>query len=680
MKQIARILGIRRYAKIYTEDQKTDKNEESTNEEILRTQTAPQSLPLRKNSSPSDQIYLKGGAGNLSIEDDQSFKSLDSSEISLSRTQASGLLLDLIKGHSFSFKKKKKDSDEIYLEIKADKDEVEDSDSVRNLRNNLSLNIKSFFQSRGKSTAQISKSANIISLPNLKMLEEWNKEAGLDIADSGVKKKKIVVIGLGDVGEAVVRELGTHHEKNNLPCEIIVLNRDKDYAKARVKDIKKSRNDEGRKSCVSYVAASQDKEIADADLIILTAGVKASRIEAANRRDALKYNVAFINDFAKLIKGQKKKDTKVIVITNPVETITQMVQEISKIDPQNIIGSGTGLDSIRYTDELESKFDEYRLTHPIHALVVGEHHGPNMIFAKDKVKMNGKPISEALAGKIGEEELDEILTGVESGVRTAGYPNKNGKPFRKGTCETPARAACQLSYKWLYGDKAKEGEKEILSTSVYVGAGTDNPYGVTGPCFIGLPITFGENGEIEVKKDYLTNEEQIARLQKISKGLVEGRITVTPELLATSNLLNAVLDKNEDNSDVVKNLTAIMTSKDGDLSACSENLRKLYSIAKEEDKIKISVKPRYSEYEEYLLNLLNVALRDAGLIDRDADDSQCSIVTRDGKNKLTISTDTSTQEQLLQIIGSRNPSTLITTAPNKATTLTRNTTTKIEGK
>ena len=678
MKQITKNLGwiFRRKGdpQIYTEYQEKDKNEESTNEGILRTQDPTKSLPLSTNSNP----IFKEDPSNLTGEEDQSFKSVDSSESSLSRIQASRLLLDLIKGHSFSFRKKKKNSDEIYLKIKADDGEISDEDSVRRLREALFINIKSFFQSKGDSTPQITRGADIISFPNLEMLEEWNKEAGLAITDSRVKKKKIVVIGLGDVGEAVVRELGTHHEKNNLPCEIIALNRDKAFARARIKDIKKSRNDEGGKSCVSYVAATQDKEIADADLIILTAGVKASRIEAANRRDALKYNAAFINDFARLIKGQKKKDTKVIVITNPVETITQMVQEISEIDPQNIIGSGTGLDSIRYGDELESKFDEYHLTHPIHALVVGEHHGPNMIFAKDKVMMNGKPISETLGGKIGEQELDEILNGVESGVRTAGYPNKNGKPFRKGTCETPARAACQLSYKWLYGDKAKEGEKEILSTSVYVGAGTDNPYGVTGPCFIGLPITFGENGKIEVKKDYLTNEEQIARLQKISKGLVEGRLTVTPELLATSNLLNALLDRNEDNSDVVKNLTAIMTSKDVGLSDCSENLRKLYSITKEEYKIKISVKPLYSEYEEYLLNLLNVALRDSGLVDREADKEQCSIVTHDGKNKLTILTEQSTQEKLLQIIGSRNPSTLITTARDKATNLNGNITTKGE--
>lgn len=81
-------------------------------------------------------------------------------------------------------------------------------------------------------------------------------------------------------------------------------------------------------------------------------------------------NVGIIRDVVKAIRPIKR-DALLLIVSNPVDLVTQIAQELSRLPPAQVIGSGTLLDSVRLrqllADEAGVRFQRYylirRLTH-----------------------------------------------------------------------------------------------------------------------------------------------------------------------------------------------------------------------------------------------------------------------------------------------------------------------------
>lgn len=57
-------------------------------------------------------------------------------------------------------------------------------------------------------------------------------------------------------------------------------------------------------------------------------------------------NVGIIRDVVKAIRPIKK-DAVLLIVSNPIDLVTQIAQELSRLPPAQVIGSGTLLDSVR---------------------------------------------------------------------------------------------------------------------------------------------------------------------------------------------------------------------------------------------------------------------------------------------------------------------------------------------
>ncbi len=433
-------------------------------------------------------------------------------------------------------------------------------------------------------SADLRKHSNYISFPSEEMFAYWSKKVGISVDEvsvvrEGGLRKKIVVLGAGDVGKSVVRELGAYHDKYGIPCEIVLFNRNAALARHCINDVKENRVG-AVSSVVSYRAADSSRDIYQADLFIMTAGVKAGRIGAESRKDALIYNVDIIDKYSKLIKDNAKPDTKVIVVTNPVEMVTKLMQESSGLPTENIIGSGVWLDSIRYAEFLEDELRKYHNTEAVKATVIGQHDRNGMIFLRDQLTLGGRPISELVEyGSIGQERLNRMLDLVETRARSEGIAMATSSRRGQGACDKPAEAVCEIAANWMYGNNTPNN---TLSAAVYVKEGRDNPYGVQGPCYVGLPITFASDGKFKVFGDCTLTEEQRGILIRVSKELVDTRSGMPlklASLVPLSMSLNDALENSERRSSIMDGFNSIWVCSKGDLESRLNKLGELFHVA-----------------------------------------------------------------------------------------------------
>ena len=211
-------------------------------------------------------------------------------------------------------------------------------------------------------------------------------------------KQKIAIIGAGAVGSTTAYTLML----KNLVAEIILVDVNKEKEQGEVLDM----SDAMSFSETSGVKAGDYKDVKDADIIILTAGVAQKPGET--RLDLVTKNKAIVSSIFKEI-GELKSSAIVIVVSNPVDIITYLVQEISGLSKNQVFGTGTGLDSARLRSNLAKRFDVD--SKQVDGFVLGEH-GDSEFVAWSTVNIAGKPIKEILK----EEEMNKIADEVKNEV------------------------------------------------------------------------------------------------------------------------------------------------------------------------------------------------------------------------------------------------------------------------
>lgn len=116
-------------------------------------------------------------------------------------------------------------------------------------------------------------------------------------------------------------------------------------------------------------------------------------------------------------------DAILVVASNPVDLITEIVTSISKLNPARVVGSGTILDTARF----RALLGEHLGIAPqsVHAYVLGEH-GDSEVLIWSSSKAAGVPI-ETFASQTGKHLTAEAKSQIEEKVRRAAYRIIEGK-------------------------------------------------------------------------------------------------------------------------------------------------------------------------------------------------------------------------------------------------------------
>ena len=171
---------------------------------------------------------------------------------------------------------------------------------------------------------------------------------------------KITVIGAGSVGATVANDLMVQ----GVATEIVLVDINTKKAYGEALDIY-----QGAPFHSPAVVRSGDYEdAAGSDIVVITCGV--ARKPGMSRLDLAQTNVNILKDVAKNVVQHAPKAVYVIV-SNPVDVLTYVFHKISGLPENQIIGSGTILDTSRLQSELAKRF--HISPKNVHAHVYGEH-------------------------------------------------------------------------------------------------------------------------------------------------------------------------------------------------------------------------------------------------------------------------------------------------------------------
>ena len=171
---------------------------------------------------------------------------------------------------------------------------------------------------------------------------------------------KITIIGAGSVGSTIAYTLAV----NGAATEIVLIdiNEDKSYGEAM--DIRQGTMFVNPLTIYSGTY----RDAVNSNIVILTSGVP--RKPGQTRLDLAQTNV----DITKKIIPEITKyapDAKYIIVSNPVDILTYVFHKVSGLPENQIIGSGTILDTARLRSRLA---EEYNINQQdVHAYVYGEH-------------------------------------------------------------------------------------------------------------------------------------------------------------------------------------------------------------------------------------------------------------------------------------------------------------------
>lgn len=174
---------------------------------------------------------------------------------------------------------------------------------------------------------------------------------------------KIVLIGCGNVGKSYAYSLVNQYMEID---ELVLIDINEDKVLGEVLDLKHT---------IAYapntdlnIRVGNYSDCSDADIIVLTAGI--NRKVGDTRLDLIQKNKAIFKSIVDKIMDNGFNGI-FLVATNPVDIMTKLVLDLSKLDSNKVIGTGTLLDTARLKSILSDKLN-IKVT-DIDAYVLGEH-------------------------------------------------------------------------------------------------------------------------------------------------------------------------------------------------------------------------------------------------------------------------------------------------------------------
>ena len=308
--------------------------------------------------------------------------------------------------------------------------------------------------------------------------------------------RKITIIGAGSVGATIAYTLS----QDDIASEIVMIDVNRDKAEGEVMDIIQG-------TCFREpisITAGDYEAAKDSDIVIITSGV--ARKPGQSRLELAQTNVDILKQITPQIVAAAP-NAKYIIVSNPVDVLTYVFTKISGIPENQIIGSGTVLDTARLRCGIAEHFNVAQKN--VHAYVFGEHGDTSFI-----------PWSKACISAVPMEEY--VKTMKNSGVTVTPvdkdnmleYVQKSGGKIiaNKGaTFYAVSAAVCKLCSILL----ASSDSYTTVSTMMH------GEYGIDDVCLSTLALVGpnGCQGKVEVN---LTDEEE-ALLKKSAdtlKGII----------------------------------------------------------------------------------------------------------------------------------------------------------------
>lgn len=293
---------------------------------------------------------------------------------------------------------------------------------------------------------------------------------------------KITVIGAGNVGATCAESI----VRMELANQIVLLDIREGFAEGKAMDMNQTSSLHGFHSKVIGVT-NDYKATAGSKVIVVTSGLP--RKPGMTREELIGTNAGIVKSVvSEALK--ESPDAVIVVISNPMDTMTYLAVKESGLPKNRVIGMGGILDSSRFKYYLSEAMN--CPVSDLQGTVIGGHGDTTMIPLTRMASYQSTPVSNYLS----KERLDEVKSSTMVGGATL-----------TGLIGTSAWYAPGASGGALVASIIND-QKRIFPCCVYL----DGEYGQKDIC-LGVPVVIGKNGWEKII-DYNLNDSEKASFSK----------------------------------------------------------------------------------------------------------------------------------------------------------------------
>jgi len=290
---------------------------------------------------------------------------------------------------------------------------------------------------------------------------------------------KITVVGAGAVGATCADNIA----RKELANELVLLDIKEGFAEGKAQDMMQTAALLGFDTRISGSTNDYSKT-ANSDVVVITSGLP--RKPGMTREELIGTNAGIVKGVCENIL-KHSPNAIIIVISNPMDTMTYLAMQSTGLPKNRIIGMGGTLDSARFKYQLSTTLNCSPAD--LNALVVGGHGDTTMIPLIKHATWNSIPVTKFLT----EEQQQTIIndTMVGGAILT--------KLLGTSAWYAPGAAGAALV------ESIVRDEKKLFTCCVSL----NGEYGQNDIC-LGVPVVIGKNGWEKIVEMDLSADEQAA--------------------------------------------------------------------------------------------------------------------------------------------------------------------------
>ena len=298
---------------------------------------------------------------------------------------------------------------------------------------------------------------------------------------------KITVVGAGAVGASCAEYIAI----KNFVSEVVLLDIKEGFAEGKAMDLMQTASLNNFDT--NIIGSTNDySKTANSDICVITSGIP--RKPGMSREELIGINAGIVKTVSSNLL-EHSPDTILIVVSNPMDSMTYLVHKTTALPKNRIIGMGGAWESARF---------KYRLAEALGAsvkevdgMVIGGHSDKGMVPLISKATRNGEKVSDLLSA----ERLDQVKQDTKVGGATL--------TGLLGTSAwyAPGAAVSSLTQAIICD------EKKTFPCSSYL----NGEFGINDIC-IGVPVVLGKNGIEEIVEINL-DQSDMDHLKESAEGV-----------------------------------------------------------------------------------------------------------------------------------------------------------------
>jgi malate dehydrogenase len=288
---------------------------------------------------------------------------------------------------------------------------------------------------------------------------------------------KVTVVGAGAVGASCAEYIAI----KDFASEVVLVDIKEGFAEGKAMDLMQTASLNGFDTKITGTTGDYSKT-AESNVVVITSGIP--RKPGMTREELIGINAGIVKEVSSnLLKHSP--DAIVIVVSNPMDTMTYLVHKTSGLPKHRIIGMGGALDSARFKYRLAEALDAP--ISDLDGMVIGGHSDTGMVPLIAHATRNSIRVSEFL----NDEQMDYVVQETKVGGATLTKLLGTSAWYAPGAAVSGLVQAIACDQKKIYPCSALlEGE-----------------YGLNDIC-LGVPVVLGKNGIEKIVSIELSKEEK----------------------------------------------------------------------------------------------------------------------------------------------------------------------------